>query len=522
MQSGFQKIILLISIAVLLIAAVCVAGCVQSSDSGEKVLRLVEIEGPDTGGSLDPANGWEGWYVDKAGIYETLFAYDPDMVLQPKLATGYKLLNDTTWEITLRKGVTFHDGTPFNADAVIFSFNRVLNASNSRAYEYAFIEDVRKTDDYTIIIETNKPYAPLIASLVDPIMSIVSPNIVDVNKQPVGTGPFVFSALESGASLDVVRNENYWGGKVGLAGVNTTYIGDATARTLLIKSGDADVVRDILPSEYAAVKNAADTHVESKAMLRTYFVYMNENKAPFNDVRVRQALSYAVNRQEIVDTALEGVGGVVAVGPFSYSSPWNANDEIESYAYNKEKALALLAEAGILPGADGKLYYNGKPFTIEITTYSKRAALPPTLEVIAAQYEDLGITVNTRIMESSAIKVDVAAGNYDMTMAAWSTMPTGDPDYFLSRMFFSTAAYASTWLHYSNPEVDELILKASTTFDQAERAELYDEIQNITQNDAGLIYLFYESQNWGVGNDVLNLEIYPNEYTMMTKDITIT
>ncbi|WP_319378831.1 ABC transporter substrate-binding protein [uncultured Methanocorpusculum sp.] len=490
-------------------AMVICAGCVQSGND-DSTLRVVMNFGPDTSGSLDPANGWEGWYVDKAGIYETLFDYDADMILQPKLATGYKLLNDTTWEITLRKGVTFHDGTPFNADAVIFSFDRVLNASNSRAYEYAFIKDVRKTDDYTIVIETNQPYTPLIASLVDPIMSIASPKIVDVNKQPVGTGPFVFATFEPGASLDVVKNENYWGGEVGLAGVNTTYI------------GDADVVRDILPSEYTAVKNAEDTHVESKAMLRTYFVYMNENKAPFDDVRVRQALSYAVNRQEIVDTALEGVGGVTAVGPFSYSSPWNANDEIESYAYNKEKALALLAEAGIVPGADGKLYYNGEPFTIEITTYSKRAALPPTLEVIAAQYEDLGITVNTRIMESSAIKADVAAGNYDMTMAAWSTMPTGDPDYFLTRMFFSTATYASTWLHYSNPKVDELIQKASTTFDQTERAELYDEIQNITQNDAGLIYLFYESQNWGVSDDVLNLEIYPNEYTMITKDITIT
>ena len=521
MQSGFQKKILLVGIAVLLLAAVCVAGCVQSSDSGEKVLRIVTLEGPDLSGSLDPTISWEGWKVVKAGIYETLFAYDADMILQPKLATGYTQLNDTTWEITLRKGVTFHDGTPFNADSVLYSFNRVLNDSNTREYEYTFIKDVRKTDDYTIIIETNGNYAPLIASLVDPIMSIVSPNIIDVDKQPVGTGPFVFSSFESGTSLDLVKNENYWGGDVGLDKVYITYISDAPSRTLLIKSGDADVVKDILASEYNSVNNASDTHVNSTAMLRTYFVYINENKAPFDDVRVRQALSYAINRQEIVDTALEGVGGVPAVGPFSYSSPWNANDEIEDYAYDKEKALALFAEAGILPGADGKLYYKGEPFTIEITTYSKRAALPPTLEIIAAEYENLGITVKTRIMDSSAIKSDVATGNYDMTMAAWSTMPTGDPDYFLSQHFLSTGSYASKWLHYANPAVDVLLLEARTTFDADKRAELYDEIQKITQNDVGLIYLFYESQNWGINDDVSNFEIYPNEYTMMTKDITI-
>ncbi len=168
----------------------------------------MEIEGPDTGGSLDPANGWEGWYVAKAGIYETLFAYDNDMILQPKLATGYTLLNDTTWEITLRKGVTFHDGTTFNADSVLYSFDRVLNESNKRAYEYAFIKDVRKIDDYTIVIETNDKYAPLITSLVDPLMSIVSPNIVDVDKQPIGTGPFVGSRLPpvSGPSISTRRS----------------------------------------------------------------------------------------------------------------------------------------------------------------------------------------------------------------------------------------------------------------------------------------------------------------------------
>ncbi len=166
----------------------------------------------------------------EAGIYETLFYDDENMELKPELATGYKALSGTEWEITLRKGVFFHDGTPFNADAVIYSFNRVLDPANSRSSEYSFIKDVRKTDDYTIVIETTEPYAPLITSLVDPLMSIVSPNIIDVDKQPIGTGPFVFSAFEPGASLDVVKNENYWGGDVGLDKVYTTYITDATSR----------------------------------------------------------------------------------------------------------------------------------------------------------------------------------------------------------------------------------------------------------------------------------------------------
>jgi peptide/nickel transport system substrate-binding protein len=506
-------------VAVILIVVLLCAGCVETEGTEEKVLHVVFNEGPDTGGSLDPANGWTGWYVHQAGIYETLFYYDADMNLKPKLASGYKQLNDTEWEIQLREAVTFHDGTKMNADAVLFSLNRVLDPSNSRSSEYSFIKDVRKTGEYTIVIETNDAYAPLIASLVDPVMSIISPNIVDANKQPVGTGPFKFVSFESGTSLEVEKNPDYWGGEVKVDRILIQYNKDSTARTMLIKSGDVNIARDPLQSEYSALQANPDMNVTSKETLRTYFLYINGGKAPFNDTRVRQALSYAINRQEIVDTALEGVSGIPATGIFTNTMPWNANDQIESYEYNPEKALELFEKAGIAKGADGKLYYNGKPFTIEIQTYTKRAALQPSAEIIASQLEDIGITTTVTILDSAALTENAVSGNYDFSFAAWSTAPTGDPDYFLSSHYLSTGNYASKWLRYSNPRVDELILEARGETDDEKRGELYDKIQVQIQEDAVILPVFYANEIYALSSDVKGFVMYPNEYTIITRDI---
>lgn len=512
---------ILFAALLVLLAVITTAGCTQSGGVNDSSLSVVMNFGPDTGGSLDPANGWEGWYVREAGIYETLFYGDENMDIKPELATGYEQVNDTVWRITLRDDVSFHDGTRMDADAVIYSLDRVLDPSNSRAYEYDFIKDIRKVDNSTIEIETTQPYAPLIASLIDPVMSIVSPNITDVGTHPDGTGPYVFVSYEPGASMDLVANENYWKGEVKTKKLHMDYNTDGATRTLMLKSGDVDIAKDILPSEYADLESSSGTDVSSKETLRTYFIYVNGHKAPFDDVRVRKALAYALDRQEIVDTALEGVAGTPAAAMFTNTMPWNANDKVEKYDYNPKKALELFAEAGITPGDDGKLYYNGEPFTVEIQTYPNRAALPAALDVIAAQWEDIGVTVVTKIADTSAIKADVKSGNYDMTLQTWNTAPTGDPDYFLSSHCLSTGTYASTWLNYSNPQVDGWILEARETFDTDKRAELYDDVQVQVMDDAPMIFVFYAVENDATASDVSGFKIYPNDYTFITKDIAV-
>lgn len=504
-------------LAAVLLAALLCAGCVQT-ESQEKALTFVFNQGPATENNFDPAQGWDGWYIHQAGVYETLFYYDKDMVLTPKLAESYKTLSDTKWEIQLRKGVVFHDGTPFNADAVIFSYNRVLDPSNSRSAEYSFISDVRKTGEYTIVIETTEPYAPTIASLVDPVMSIVSPNIINAASNPVGTGPYAFVSASSGAKdIYLKKHTEYWGGNVGCDTIHIIVNADATARTMLIKSGEADIVRDPTASEYQVLESG-DTYISSTESLRGYFLIINEGRAPFDNVNVRKALSYALDRQEIVDTALEGVKGTPAIGIFSNSLSWNANDKILHYDYNQEKALSLLAEAGITKGADGKLIYNGKPFTIEIITYTSRAALPASLEVIAAQYEKLGITVNIKHMDKTETAMN--AEDFDMSLYSAVTAPTGDPDYFLSSYVLSSSRNAKTWSHYANPQVDEWILEARISMDNNVRRDLYDKIQMEIQNEAVYIPVFFGVEGCALSDAVSGFAVYPNDYTYVTAAIT--
>ncbi len=469
--------------------------------------------------TIDPAVGWTGWYVRKAGIYETLFKNNENMVLTPELATGYKRVSDTKWRIYLREGVTFHDGTPFNADAVVYSINRVRDPSNSRHHEYDFIESIFKSDDYTVTIITKEPYAPTIASLSDPVVSIVSPDADDLGTEAVGTGPFKFVDFEPGVSLSVVRNDNYWGGQVKLESATFKYVSDPQTRAYMLEAGEVDIARGIPQAEVDIIDSNPDLDVISKETLRTYFMYVNTRREPFNNVKVRQAINYAINRDQIVETALEGVGGVPAKSVFPSVMPWSANDDIEGYSFNQAKALSLLAEAGITDtDGDGWLDYDGAPFDLSIKTYTKRPECKPTAEVIVAQLENIGIKARVEIRDIPTLRDEVKAGNYDLALYAWGVAPTGDPDYFLSRHFKSDGNEAGL-TGYNNSNVDGWIVDGRTTFDYDTRWDYYKQVQEQILEDSPEIFVFYLNELVGLTTKVFGYEIYPNEITFLTKDM---
>jgi peptide/nickel transport system substrate-binding protein len=481
-------------------------------------LNAVMLEGPDD--NLDPAYKYTGWYLRAAGIYETLFSFDENMNLVPELATGYEQVSDTEYRIKLRDGVKFHDGTPMNADAVVYSIERVLDPANSRNKEYSFIDSVEKYNDSSIAIKTTESYTPLINSLTDPLLSIICPENQDINKTAVGTGPFKFDSYEKGVKLTVVRNDDYWGEKAKLDGAVINYVSDPLTRSLQLQSGDVDIARGIPQTDVQNLKGAG-IDVMNKETLRTFFFYVNIRKAPFDNVKVRQAINYAINRQEIVDTALEGIGGVPAKGPFPDVLPWSANDKLEAYSYDPDKAKELLKEANISDtDGDGILDYQGKPFEVTIKTYTKRAELKPSAEVVASQLQSLGIKSEVVILESGALTTDLADGNYDVALYAWNTAPTGDPDYFLTKHYQSTGSEAA-YTGYSNPVVDDLLEKGRTTLDSDKRKEYYDEVQKKVFEDSPNIFLFYLNELVGRKEKVKGYEIYPSEVTFLTPKVDL-
>jgi peptide/nickel transport system substrate-binding protein len=471
------------------------------------------------GENLDPAFDYVGWYMREAGIYETLFAYDENMNIVPELATGYEMASDTDWIIHLRRGVQFHDKTPFNADAAIYSINRVKNDSDNRWYDqYSFIDTISATDDYTIKITTKEPYAPTLSSLADiRISCMVSPAAENLDTKPVGTGPFQFVSYEPDVKLTLKKNENYWNGSVNADGAVVFYIAQPETRALMLEGNEVDIAQAIPAQWYKTVENKTSTNVVSKDIMRTYFMFVNTAKRPLDNAEVRQAINYAIDRDELVDTALEGVAGTPAKGFWPSNYPWSANNELDGYPYDPEKAKELLKDAGLTWNGESWLY-EGKPFELSIKTYTSRPANKPSAEVVASQLEKIGIRTKVETLETAAIKSDMSNGNYDLALYAYGVATNGDPDYFVSQQFLSTGTEAG-WTRYSG--LDELIAKGITTLDQNKRMEIYKEIQERVLKDSPEIYLFYDKMLVGVSNRVTGFEIYPNEITILTKNVGI-
>lgn len=510
---------------VLILIASTVAGslCIeqdtqkQSSLGSGGHLNCALAFGPSD--TLDPVSKWVGWYVREAGLYETLFSYDENMVLQPELASGYEKISDTEWKITLRKGVKFHDGTVMDADAVIYSLNRVLDSENARKSEYDFIESITKDSEYSITIRTKYPSAPTIASLTDPIMSIVSPKAEDLQNKPVGTGPFKFKSYTRDVSISLERFDDYWNGVPKLSSIDVYYVTDGMTRLFKLESGEVDLITGVPQSEIATLQSSEDYEVFTKETLRSYFLYVNMKKEPFSDRNFRQALNYALDRQEIVDIALERIGGTPAKGVLPSVSEWSVNDQLEVIQRNETKAKELLSQAGLEDtDNDGWLEYNGKDFEINIVTYTNRPQLKPSAEVIETQFESIGLKTRVTTMESSAIEADMSNGNYDLALYAWVVAPTGDPDYFFSKHFHSNGTEALK-TGYSNPQVDKWITAARQTTDEDLRREYYNNVQWQILEDCPEIFVFYQNAMDATSSKVGGFKQYPNEITIITKDV---
>lgn len=511
--------LLLILIAATVAGSLCIEKDTQEQtnlSSGGHLNCALAFGPSDT---LDPVSKWVGWYVREVGIYETLFSYDENMVLQPELASGYEKTSDTEWKITLREGVKFHDGTIMDADAAVYSLNRVLDSDNTRKSEYDFIDSITSDSENSITIRTKYPYSPTIASLTDPIMSIVSPKAEDLKNKPVGTGPFKFKSYTRDVSISLERFDDYWNGVPQIASVDVYYITDSMTRLFKLESGEVDIITGVPQSEVKTLQNNEDYTVFTKETLRSYFLYVNTKKEPFSDINFRQALNYALDRQEIVDIALERIGGTPAKGVMPSVSEWSINDELELIQRNETRAKELLSQAELEDiDNDGWLEYDGKNFEINIVTYTNRPQLKPSAEVIETQFESIGLKTSVTIMDSSAIEADMSNSKYDLALYAWVVAPTGDPDYFFSKHFHSNGTEAKK-TGYSNLQVDEWINDARQTIDEDTRKEYYDNVQWQILEDCPEIIVFYQNAMDATSSKVGGFKQYPNEITILTKDV---
>ena len=456
--------------------------------------RIVIAQGTDAA-SLDPQLQNDAFSTSiLSNVFDTLVYRTADLGLEPGLATSWELIDDTTWRLTLREGVTFHNGDAFTADDVKFTLERPLDAAlgSPLAGRFAVIAGVDVIDGLTVDVRTTAPYPLLPARLSEWFM--LSKAYVEATPQatlsisPVGTGAYVFVDWVKDDRLHLRANEAYWRGAPAIRDVTFRPIPELSTRVAALQSGDVDLVTNVPAFRQAEVDGNANLDIRTVPSTFFQYVALDGTKNPvLDDVRVRQAIQYATNVPEIVEFLFDGAAAQIAV-PLAFGT-FGLDESIEPYPYDPERARELLAEAG---------YPDGIRFAMDAPV-GRYAQDKETAEALVGQWSESGITVDLTINEWSVQLTKYRAGTEltDSHFMGWGTS-TFDAD----DVFFGAFVNQPTKNNYENPELSELVLRARTSLDPAERADLYAQAQRIVYDDVPWITLFQQVDIYGVRSDI--------------------
>lgn len=406
--------------------------------------------------------------------------------LAPYLAESFEQVDPLTWVFNLRQDVLFHDGTPFDAYAAYINFVRVLNPdfASPRLFILDIIDRVEIIDEFSIRIITHFPFSPLPNNLAHS-PHFVSPAAIAeeesggrlVWENAVGTGPFKFVSQSFGDEIRLKRFYDFFRGPAQIAYLTYRIIPEPATRLLLIEAGEAHATQ-ITPTDAQLIENNQNINLHLIESTRSIFLGFNNSRPPFNNQLLRQAVYYAINKEEILQGIVEGFG-TMAYGPVSPVIQ-GAAQGLNLRPYNIELARELVIEAGFENGLDITLYTNeGNSIQAMI------------MEYVQASLSRIGINASLNIVEWGTFLEITANGIPDMFVHGWSTT-TGDADYGIFMLFHSSVPGGSgNRAHYSSPQVDDLLYKARSITDLTERTELYTQISQILIDDAATIFLYY-------------------------------
>jgi len=441
--------------------------------------------------------------------------------VEPALATDWEISGDgTVYTFHLRRDVRFHDGTPFDADAVKFNFDRMLKDDHPfhdtgpfpLAFFFSAIDRTEVIDRHTVRFHLKEPYAPFLSNLAYPTGLIVSPAAVrrhrqDYGRHPSGTGPFQFRVWQSRRQVAVARNPDYWDGAPALAGVVFRPITDANARLSAMLAGDIEVMVEVPPDSVALFERDPTFAVLEQAGPHLWFLILNTREPPFDDVRMRRAVNYAIDRESLTRDLLQGTATVAATGPIPAAFDWAYNREIEPYTYDPDKARSLIAQSGY--GPDDNL-----TVTFLVAEGGSGMLDPVAMATaIQANLATVGITARIQTYEWNTYLDLVNPGLEGKGALAEMAWMTNDPDTLPYLTLRSSALPEHGGFnsgYYANPEVDRLLEQARRTIDQSERAHLYREMQAIVHDDAPWAFVCSWKQNAVTTTKVRNFSLQPS------------
>ncbi|MEZ4728627.1 MAG: nickel ABC transporter substrate-binding protein [Caldilineaceae bacterium] len=455
-------------------------------------------------------------------VYEPLVRYAPDGSIVPALAESWEISADgLTWIFNLRQGVTFHDGTRFDATAAKWNLERwVGNEAHNWLPTTTRITSVESPDDSTLVLTLAQSYYPAMQdfTLIRPVR-FLSPAAVDgegVFAQPIGTGPWQVDTLTDEAAT-LSRYVDYWGEAPALDKIDIEVVLDAQTRIAALLSGDVHAIGgeylgSIPPESMAALEASDDIHVLTAEGATSFYLAANHGQPPFDDLRVRQAVNHAIDRQGLVD-AIFGGRAESATGLLPAVIPYITRTDVDLYNYDPDQAAALLAEAGWIPNADGILEKDGQPLQLNLMVDQSR--LPQTASMataIQAQLKAVGIALELRLYDYSGWLDSFYAKDYDLIMR-FSWGPPYDPHTLLAGAFYTDESTEST-VSYASPDLDPLIDAVLVTTDESERQVLYDQIWQHLDEQAAVIPLVYAERVYGVRNEVQGFRLGGTEYDL--------
>jgi ABC-type transport system substrate-binding protein len=472
---------------------------------------------------LDPAHEDDGESLKVAeSIFDCLVEFKPGTTeVEPSLAERWDISPDgLVYTFHLRQGVSFHDGTPLDADAVLFSLLRQHDENHpfhsvGGAWKYwgamdmsKIIASIKAPDPATVVITLNTPNAPFLANLAMPFAGIVSPTALKAegegfSQRPVGSGPFKFVSWEQEQKIVLAANDSYWGGRPKLDRVIFEVVKDKNVRALRFKSGEIHGLDDPGPAELEVIKDLPHAKILQQAGMNVGYLAMNTMRKPFDDVRVRIAINLAVDKERIVRDIFRGTGQV-AKNPLP-PTLWGYADDVQDFPHDPAKAKQLLAEAGFPNGFETTLWY--MPVSRPYMPDGKEVA-----ESIQLDLQEIGITARMVTYDWSAYLKKTNDGEHDMALLGWSG-DNGDPDNFLYNLLSIHAAEqrpSQNIAFYKNAEFDRLITEAKRVTDQGERAKLYQQAQHAFHADPPWVCLAHNIQTVVVRSDVEGFVLYPD------------
>jgi peptide/nickel transport system substrate-binding protein len=436
-------------------------------------------------------------------IYNTLFGLKPDFSIVPELAESWSISEDgLVLTISLRKGVRFHDGTEFNAEVVKWNIDRRLDDevnSPSKSLLRPAIASVDAVDANTVRINLKGPSPSLLGMLAQREGFMISPTAAKklgnrFGVEPVGTGPFVFKEWLQGNSITVDKNPDYWEkGKPYLDRVVLHLMANPTIGVPRMLSRELDVVPYLPPNEARALEGKPDIRLFLSPGSRWTSLHIVTTSAPFNDVRVRQAIAYGLDRQRIVDIVTAGKG-IVANGP-TPPSLWWFNKDLPSYEHNPEKARKLLSDAG---------YASGLSVTLSIPP---DGLYRPLSSLVQEQLKDVGINVSIQPVSASEWAPRLMNKEINFIPIRWTQRP--DPDGLMTLLMYSKSS--QNWTVFNNPEFDALLEQGRVEKNQDRRRDIYGRAQKILAEQLPYINLFFAVEYTAMQASVQNFVYIPDE-----------